>query len=114
MSSVNQFQVNIKAGFTFAGALRSLLRQDPDVVNKRPIDLHVSTMPTKFGEKAVIRVIDNQGTQRKLDTQGFSPTMLAQMREIISEKNGVFLVTGPTGSGKSTTLYSCLAEIVSL
>lgn len=82
------------------------------MLNKRPIDLRVSTMATKFGEKAVIRVIDNSGTRRQLEDQGFSSTMLAQMREIISEKNGVFLVTGPTGSGKSTTLYGCLAEIV--
>ena len=82
------------------------------MLNKRPIDLRVSTMATKFGEKAVIRVIDNSGTRRQLDDQGFSTLMLAQMREIISEKNGVFLVTGPTGSGKSTTLYGCLAEIV--
>lgn len=83
------------------------------MLQKRAIDLRVSTMPTKFGEKAVIRVVDNRGGTRDLGQQGFSASMLAKMREAISEKNGVILVTGPTGSGKSTTLYGCLGEIVS-
>ncbi len=82
------------------------------MLQKRAIDLRVSTMPTKFGEKAVIRVVDSKGAH-DLSKQGFSPAMLARMREVISEKNGVILVTGPTGSGKSTTLYGCLGEIAS-
>jgi len=83
------------------------------MLNKQAVDLRVSTMPTKFGEKAVIRVVDNRGGTTDLGKQGFSAVMLPKIREIISEKNGVILVTGPTGSGKSTTLYGCLAEIVS-
>jgi len=82
------------------------------MLNKRPIDLRVSTMPSKFGEKVVMRVIDKQGAMLRLENLGFSPRMLADLRGVVGEPNGVFLVTGPTGSGKSTTLYACLAETV--
>ena len=90
--------------------------QDGDIhvmIDSRPIDLRVSTMPGKFGEKVVIRVIDNRSAIVALDRIGFSGELLPSWREIISASNGVVLVTGPTGSGKSTTLYSALAELSS-
>ncbi len=78
-------------------------------VNGRPIDLRVSTLPGKFGEKVVMRVIDVGGSRLGLDKLGFRPTTEATFRKVIDEPHGVVLVTGPTGSGKSTTLYSVLA-----
>ncbi len=82
------------------------------IVNRRPVDLRVSTMPAKFGEKVVMRVIDNRGKQVKLEQLGFSAEMLGKWRGIVNLPNGIVLVTGPTGSGKSTTLYATLSEIV--
>lgn len=81
------------------------------MVRKQPIDLRVSTMPSRFGEKVVIRVIDNRNLATTLDHLGFGPDMLHGWRRVVKAPNGVVLVTGPTGSGKSTTLYGTLAEI---
>ncbi len=81
------------------------------LINKRPVDLRVSTMPGKFGEKVVMRVIDNRNAQTSLETLGFSYAMLQRFRHLIGQPNGIVLVTGPTGSGKSTTLYAALNEI---
>lgn len=80
-------------------------------VDNRQIDLRVSTMPGKFGEKVVMRIIDQKNAVANLDQLGFSDHMLKTLRMLISQPNGVVLVTGPTGSGKSTTLYGALAEI---
>ncbi|MFK7960024.1 MAG: GspE/PulE family protein [Phycisphaerales bacterium] len=88
--------------------------QDGDIhvmIEGRPIDLRVSTMPGKFGEKVVIRIIDNRNAIVALEKLGFSPMMLNGWKNVVSNPNGVVLVTGPTGSGKSTTLYSVLSEI---
>lgn len=87
------------------------LPQDGDIhvmMEGRPIDLRVSTMPGKFGEKVVIRIIDNRNAIVSLDKLGFRPQMLEAWKTVIDHANGVVLVTGPTGSGKSTTLYSVL------
>ena len=81
------------------------------IVQKRAVDLRVSTMPTKFGEKVVIRIIDNRNAIVSLDRLGFSAEMLETWKTVIDQANGVVLVTGPTGSGKSTTLYSVLTMI---
>ncbi len=81
------------------------------MLNKSPVDLRVSTMPGKFGEKVVMRVIDNSGGAARLADVGFSPKMLERIRHAVAQPNGVVLVTGPTGSGKSTTLYAALNEI---
>jgi type IV pilus assembly protein PilB len=81
------------------------------VVDGRPVDLRVSTMPGKFGEKVVIRVIDKRNASTRLDQLGLSPQMLESWRNLVQQPNGIVLVTGPTGSGKSTTLYASLAEI---
>jgi type IV pilus assembly protein PilB len=81
------------------------------MMDKRPIDLRVSTMPGKHGEKVVIRVIDNDKASVNLEKLGFGYETLKQWRKLIALPNGILLVTGPTGSGKSTTLYACLQEL---
>jgi type IV pilus assembly protein PilB len=81
------------------------------MMDGRPIDLRVSTMPGQFGEKVVIRIIDNRTVLVNLEKLGFSYETLKVWRDVISQPNGIVLVTGPTGSGKSTTLYSCLKEL---
>lgn len=88
--------------------------QDGDIhvrMQARPIDLRVSTMPGRWGEKIVIRVIDARNTIVELDRLGMASETLERWREIVDLPNGVILVTGPTGSGKSTTLYSVLATL---
>ncbi len=77
----------------------------------RPIDLRVSTLPNQFGEKIVIRIIDNKNVLVSLEHLGFGKETLDQFRQQIHQPYGLLLVTGPTGSGKSTTLYSSLAQI---
>src|SRR4051812_14048437 len=77
----------------------------------RPIDLRVSTMPEKWGEKAVIRIIDNRNIPVNLEKLGFAYDMLTSYKKVLEQPNGITLVTGPTGSGKSTTLYASLSEL---
>ena len=81
------------------------------MMEKRPIDLRVSTMPGKYGEKVVIRVIDNEKASVNLEKLGFGYDKLKGWRKLINLPNGIVLVTGPTGSGKSTTLYASLQEL---
>ena len=77
----------------------------------RPVDLRVSTLPTAHGESVVLRVLDRSVVNLDLEVLGIDPTVLAKIRDIIHLPNGIFVVTGPTGSGKTTTLYSALKEI---
>jgi len=81
------------------------------LMDGRPIDLRVSTIAGKYGEKIVIRVIDNRNVLVNLEKLGFDYEMLKTWRQLIIAPNGIVLVTGPTGSGKSTTLYSVLQEL---
>jgi len=81
------------------------------MMDKRPVDLRVATMPGKNGEKVVVRVIDNDKASVNLEKLGFSYETLKQWRKLIGLPNGIVLVTGPTGSGKSTTLYAVLQEL---
>jgi type IV pilus assembly protein PilB len=81
------------------------------LVEGRPIDLRVSVMPGNFGEKVVIRVIDPQKVLFNLESLGFTYENLQKFRQVIQAPNGIVLVTGPTGSGKNTTLYAALAEL---
>ncbi len=80
-------------------------------VGGNPVDMRVSILPTLFGESVVIRVLDRTNTSLDLNKIGMEPEMLAEFREIINKPNGIVLVTGPTGAGKTTTLYSALNEL---
>lgn len=75
------------------------------------VDLRVSTLPNKFGEKVVIRVIDTRNTLVSLEQLGMAPSVYEAFAAEIKKPHGIILVTGPTGSGKSTTLYAVLNEI---
>ena len=77
----------------------------------RPIDLRVSVMPGNFGEKVVVRIIDPQKILFNFESLGFTYENLRLLRKVIQSPNGIVLVTGPTGSGKNTTLYAALAEL---
>lgn len=77
----------------------------------RPVDLRVSTVNSKHGEKAVIRIIDNQNLLISLEKLGFAYEMLRKFRQETAKPGGMVLVSGPTGSGKTTTLYSVLQEL---
>jgi type IV pilus assembly protein PilB len=75
------------------------------------MDFRVSVLPTLFGEKVVLRLLDKSHLQGNLERLGFEPEALAKYQESIRKPFGIILVTGPTGSGKSTTLYSTLGEL---
>lgn len=81
------------------------------VVEKRRIDFRVSTFPTEFGEKVVMRILDQSDTTTTLDSVGFTAEDLAEVREMMKTPYGIILIAGPTGSGKSTTLFAMLSEI---
>ena len=80
-------------------------------VGGNPVDLRVSVLPTMFGEAVVMRVLDRTVVQLDLNKIGMDAGTLGKFREIIKTPNGIVLVTGPTGSGKTTTLYSALNEL---
>ncbi|MFT3685005.1 MAG: ATPase, T2SS/T4P/T4SS family [Phycisphaerales bacterium] len=76
-----------------------------------PVDLRVSVLPTMYGESVVMRVLDRSNVQLSLDRIGMREDDLVTFRRLINKPNGIVLVTGPTGSGKTTTLYAALAEL---
>ena len=80
-------------------------------VNGKPVDMCVSTLPTQHGESVVLRVLDRSAVNLDLDVLGINENVLAKIRQMISMPNGIFIITGPTGSGKTTTLYSALKEL---
>jgi MSHA biogenesis protein MshE len=80
-------------------------------VRDQAIDVRISTMPTQYGESVVMRLLNQSGSFLALDKLGMPPDMLKRFREIIQRSSGMVLVTGPTGSGKTTTLYAALSEI---
>ena len=77
----------------------------------RVVDLRVSTIPTVWGEKVVMRLLDKGAVKLELVNLGFDAKQLERIRKALDSSYGLFFVTGPTGSGKSTTLYSCLNEV---
>ncbi|MGZ0657349.1 GspE/PulE family protein [Coraliomargarita sp. W4R72] len=77
----------------------------------RPIDLRVSTLPTQFGESVVLRVLDKSVVNLDLEALSLPDDILQTIRDLVDRPNGIFIVTGPTGSGKTTTLYSALREV---
>jgi MSHA biogenesis protein MshE len=109
-------------------ALRLKLMADLDISEKRlpqdgrfavkvrnqRIDVRISTMPTQYGESVVMRLLNQASTTLRLDAIGMPPALVERFRKIVQRPNGLVLVTGPTGSGKTTTLYSALAELNSV
>ncbi len=80
-------------------------------VKNQQLDVRISTMPTQHGESVVMRLLNQSGGMTNLDRLGMPPKMLERFRSIAHRPNGLVLVTGPTGSGKTTTLYATLAEL---
>ncbi|MBL9137166.1 MAG: Flp pilus assembly complex ATPase component TadA [Verrucomicrobiales bacterium] len=80
----------------------------------RQIDLRISTLPTQFGESVVLRVLDREATKLELEALGLPKYVYDYMSEAIQQPNGIVIVTGPTGSGKTTTLYSALRRVNTL
>lgn len=80
-------------------------------VKHHNIDVRLSTMPVQFGESVVMRLLDHTGGVRSLDSVGMPPNLVTRFRKIITRPHGLVLVTGPTGSGKTTTLYGALSEL---
>jgi len=104
-------RVKIEAGLNIA---EKRLPQDGRITKKiqgRLIDVRVSTVPTSRGERIVMRLLDKEKVLLDLTDLGFDPDQLQTMNHYISRPNGIVLVTGPTGSGKTTTLYACLSKI---
>jgi len=81
------------------------------LVRDKPIDVRMSTMPTQFGESVVLRLLNKSTGLQKLDALGMPAGILGKLREIMQRTTGTILVTGPTGSGKTTTLYAALSEV---
>ncbi len=77
----------------------------------RPVDLRVSTLPTQFGESVVLRILDKSVVNLDLANLSMPADIMANIRHLVNLPNGIFIVTGPTGSGKTTTLYSALREV---
>ena len=77
----------------------------------RTVDFRVSTVPTQFGENVVIRILDKRSGNLTLEAMGYSPENIATLYRALDKPTGIFLVTGPTGSGKSSTLYAMLSHI---
>jgi type IV pilus assembly protein PilB len=80
-------------------------------IGGRQVDLRVSTLPTQFGESVVLRVLDRSALQLELESLGLPKYIFEYTSEAIQQPNGIFIVTGPTGCGKTTTLYSCLRRV---
>ena len=80
-------------------------------IEGRAVDLRVSTLPTQFGESVVLRVLDKSAVNLDLDNLGLPENVKTGIRDAVRRPNGIFIVTGPTGSGKTTTLYSALREV---
>jgi type IV pilus assembly protein PilB len=80
-------------------------------LGNRTIDLRVSTLPTQFGESVVLRVLDRSAVNLEIEALGFPKYLYEYVNDVILRPNGIFIVTGPTGCGKTTTLYSCLRRV---
>ena len=104
-------RIKIMAGMDIAEKRRP---QDGRIRMKgaeKAVDIRVSTLPTGFGEKVVLRILDKSAVQLSLDVLGIRPESLLALREVLAMPYGLILVTGPTGSGKTTTLYAALNEL---
>src|SRR5436305_1806366 len=106
-------RIKIMSSLDIADRLRPQDGRARVAVNGQPIDLRVSTLPASLGEKVVIRILDSRATVKSLDSLGLNPQEVEAIRGLLENHEGIILVTGPTGSGKTTTLYSCINQIKS-
>jgi type II secretory ATPase GspE/PulE/Tfp pilus assembly ATPase PilB-like protein/ActR/RegA family two-component response regulator len=104
-------RVKIISSLDIADRLRPQDGRARVAVNGVPVDLRVSTLPASLGEKVVIRILDSRATVLSLDALGLNPDELAAFRGLLTHHEGIILCTGPTGSGKTTTLYSAIRSI---
>src|SRR5512135_3068129 len=104
-------RIKIISSLDIADRLRPQDGRARVAVNGVPVDLRVSTLPASMGEKVVIRILDSRATILSLDSLGLQPDELDAIRNLLTHHEGVDLVTGPTGSGKTTTLYSAIRHI---
>ena len=106
-------RIKIMSSLDIADRLRPQDGRARVAVNGQPIDLRVSTLPAALGEKVVIRILDSRATVKSLDSLGLNANETAGIKRLLENHEGILLVTGPTGSGKTTTLYSCINQIKS-
>ncbi len=106
-------RIKIMSSLDIADRLRPQDGRARVAVNGQPIDLRVSTLPAAHGEKVVIRILDSRATVKSLDTLGLNPGEIEAINKLLEYHEGIILVTGPTGSGKTTTLYSMINQIKS-
>src|SRR3989454_195743 len=106
-------RIKIMSSLDIADRLRPQDGRARVAVNGQPIDLRVSTLPAALGEKVVIRILDSRATVKSLDSLGLNTNETEGIRRLLENHEGIILVTGPTGSGKTTTLYSCINQIKS-
>jgi type II secretory ATPase GspE/PulE/Tfp pilus assembly ATPase PilB-like protein/CheY-like chemotaxis protein len=106
-------RIKIMSSLDIADRLRPQDGRARVAVNGQPIDLRVSTLPAQLGEKVVIRILDSRATVKSLDSLGLNPGEADAIKRLLENHEGIMLVTGPTGSGKTTTLYSCINQIKS-
>ena len=104
-------RIKIMATMDIADRLRPQDGRARVAVNGSRVDLRVSTLPASYGEKVVIRILDTRATVLSLDALGLLPEEAKRLNDLVSLREGIVLVTGPTGSGKTTTLYSALRQI---
>ena len=104
-------RIKILSGLDIADRLRPHDGRARIAVNGIAVDLRVSTLPAALGEKVVVRVLDGRSTVLNLDAIGFNPDEQARIEQLLDAREGLILVTGPTGSGKTTTLYAALRRI---
>src|SRR6185436_8659042 len=104
-------RIKIMSGMDIADRLRPQDGRCRVAVNGSPVDLRVSTLPASLGEKAVIRILNAKATVLSLDALGFLEEERATVTRMLDSKEGILLVTGPTGSGKTTTLYAALRQV---
>ena len=106
-------RIKIMSSLDIADRLRPQDGRARVAVNGQPIDLRVSTLPAQLGEKVVIRILDSRATVKSLDSLGLNAGEAEAIKGLLENHEGIMLVTGPTGSGKTTTLYSCINQIKS-
>jgi type II secretory ATPase GspE/PulE/Tfp pilus assembly ATPase PilB-like protein len=105
-------RIKIISNLDIADRLRPQDGRARVAVNGQPVDLRVSTLPASFGEKVVIRVLDSRATVLALTSLGLNTDELDGIKALLEHHEGIVLVTGPTGSGKTTTLYSAIRHIM--